>query len=97
MAQALTLFDSRHLLVITSYDSWCGQMNEDLGLQVMIISFITISSKCSIFVVILSQLARHGAPNMSSYVPNGNCTPGAVFLMVSGKCLARNLRFCVDS
>lgn len=36
MAQALSLFDSRHLLIITSFDSWCGQMNEDLGLQVIV-------------------------------------------------------------
>ena len=61
MAQALTLFDSRHLLIITSYDSWCAQMNSDLGLQ----------------------LSRHGAPNMSYYVPDGNCTAGRAFLMVA--------------
>ena len=65
MAQALTLFDSRHILIITSYDSWCGQLNQDLGLH----------------------LARHGAPNMSSYVPGGNCTHGFVFLLVAGECL----------
>ena len=40
MAQALTLFDSRHLLVVTSFDSWCGQMNEDLGLQVVALVII---------------------------------------------------------
>jgi hypothetical protein len=82
MAQALTLFDSRHLLIITSFDSWCGQMNDDLGLQVIIFS---ISSVMNLVVILLSQLSRHGAPNMSSYIPNGNCTQGAVFLLVAGK------------
>lgn len=102
MAQALTLFDSRHLLIVTSFDSWCGQMNEDLGLQVILTTHphphaaAACPSSSARFTPPRTQLARHGAPNMSSYIPGGNCTDGSVFLLVAGKRWAQQPLACVD-